>query len=329
MTEDGTQNTRYANDLNGGLRMMLPAFHYDYQGEYYKHWQAIKNDVEHKHTAYLHSTAIPHKERNNIARCKYGSLWTAKKAAQIKSTHYQPCIHAPPQPDVPREYACPLCGQQDGAGHTLGGCAHPHMKGLVIERHNNAVRILVKALVQARKLRAEGYLVVDAGNETQEAFPQSHTRLPAWMVPDDIDPVHRSHLRPDILYVEGLPNRDPTPADIVWHKAHSKIHILEIGYCSDTRYHEACSRKEHQHQELTRILTAAGWQQVQPIQVIILGHCGTIFRPTDRVLRDLMGYTTQETDRIVHKLIRNTSKRATQLIGTRRHLERSQVGTIT
>ena len=93
--------------------------------------------------------------------------------------------------------------------------------------------------------------------------------LPAWpCLPTEIDPTDTvvNKFRPDILIIEGL-----TPSDISNHDMHDpvtltrfqrtcKIHILEIGYASDSSYLSALDRKKQQHIFLCQALQHAGWQ---------------------------------------------------------------------
>ena len=56
------------------------------------------------------------------------------------------------------------------------------------------------------------------------------------------------------------------------------MHIIEIGYCSDTKYAEAYERKCQQHEELCKELAAHGWQV--KVHTIMLGAYGTLYSGT-------------------------------------------------
>ena len=106
------------------------------------------------------------------------------------------------------------------------------------------------------------------------------TRPPAWLLPDLSDE-HRNRLRPDALIIDGhdtngnlMPSTPSSDRCLPEAPSQRKATILEIGYCSDRLHGAKFAIKQHQHAELKRLLTAAGWQ-VETC-VITLGHAGTI-----------------------------------------------------
>jgi hypothetical protein len=89
------------------------------------------------------------------------------------------------------------------------------------------------------------------------------TRLPAWLLPENHpDLPELAALRPDILIIEGLASSEvqhltdnEIRALIEQRSKGVKIHILEIGFCSDLRHGERDEAKKQQHERLCRILS--------------------------------------------------------------------------
>ncbi len=76
-------------------------------------------------------------------RLRYGAFWNAKLTMRFQG----------PYLGKPSDGKCPgqsLCKQLDSGTHTLGACTHQHMKGLYIERHNEAVACVSKAFMEGR-----------------------------------------------------------------------------------------------------------------------------------------------------------------------------------
>ena len=76
---------------------------------------------------------------------------------------------------------CPVCHQMDSTSHIIcGGCDHPSMKSRVIKRHDNAVRILLKAVQKGQK--GTHTIVADISPDDDppddEPRPQVPKRLP-------------------------------------------------------------------------------------------------------------------------------------------------------
>ncbi len=83
----------------------------------------------------------------------YGAFWNAKLAMRFQK----------PYLGKPSDGKCSLCKQPDSGTHTLGACTHQHMKGLYIERHNEAVACVSKAVMEGGKGGCFTAMMVDAG----------------------------------------------------------------------------------------------------------------------------------------------------------------------
>ena len=87
------------------------------------------------------------------------------------------------------------------------------------------------------------------------------TRLPAWLLPENHpDLLEFTALRPDILIIEGLASSeiqhlpDNDIRALIERRKSVKVHILEIGFCSDLRHGERDETKRKQHERLRQIL---------------------------------------------------------------------------
>ena len=86
------------------------------------------------------ATGVTHAERRSTFQARCGVLYNAKIAARMR----QP--YAPRPTPATARGLCPLCGAPDSIGHILGGCSHSAMHALYIQRHDQACRLVVKAL---------------------------------------------------------------------------------------------------------------------------------------------------------------------------------------
>lgn len=164
---------------------------------------------------------------------------------------------------------CPTCkSEPDSVGHLLGGCKEKSCKAITIERHNVGVRICHRAITRSSTFGG-CYCVMDACSSTSLPPGVDSTRLPAWILPAGHPYLQEvTTLRPDILIIEGLASNDThgrTDDEIrqilLLRRRTVKVHILEVGYCSDLRHSERDAEKQQQHDRLVQILTG---KQVNP-----------------------------------------------------------------
>ena len=137
-----------------------------------------------------------------------------------------------------------------------------------IQRHNEAVRISHKAIIRSSMIGG-CYCAMDACPADRMPQGVDNTRPPAWLLPADHPYLPElTALRPDLLMIEGITsnevkglNNDAIRALILQRGRNVRIHILEIGYCSDLRHGERNDEKQQQHDRLIRILTG---QPIEP-----------------------------------------------------------------
>ena len=167
-----------------------------------------------------------------VLKYRSGMLYTQKLAVRYG--------HSPD----PR---CPLCGMADSQTHMLLQC--PGLKDHHLSRHNWAVTLIASAIQRGGK----GRWHVAALDAT--AMPESDThgrtvprRPPDYLIPD-------CKHRPDIMLLEGVDRFDLTAyagADLP--PGIQNIHIVEVGYCNDTRWREKSEEKDKQHEQLAETM---------------------------------------------------------------------------
>ena len=190
---------------------------------------------------------------------------------------------------LPVSSKCPLCPLEDGCTHILSGCAHPDMKSHYISRHNQAVLLIHKAISQGGL--GGSFCVVDATKASKTPVGAESNRLPPWLLPD-LTTAKRNKLRPDILLIQGLPTVNAQRFGNLTRQQQqaihgtSQIHLIEVGYASNTRYTEKLAEKLQQHAELIGLLRDQGWK-VQ-CHGVVLGTGAFIFNDTVRMFDTLL-----------------------------------------
>ena len=130
-------------------------------------------------------------------------------------------------------------------------------------------------------------------------------------------------MRPDTLRIQGLPAA-PTQEDIdlaLRHKGLCRVQVVEVGYCSDTRWRDRVAQKREQHEELITALRAAGWTVEGP-HVIVLGVCGAVYASGKEALQKL-GFSPTRASALLTELNCLAVQWAHDISCTRRRLERA------
>lgn len=191
------------------------------------------------------------------------------------------------------------------------------MQGLVILRHNDAVRMVAKALGMSPHL-GDGLLWMDAGKAHHVG--SLGTRIPAWVLPKLTDN-DRNKMRPDIMFMKGAMDAWKERTEPLSDKTGITVHLIELGYGPDTRYEDKKAAKLQQHQALITALQAEKWTVI--VHTLIIGVGGSVFDDLRQFLDVTLGLSTPAQTKIVRKIIRITAERAHQLLQTRRWLERT------
>ena len=198
----------------------------------------------------------------------------------------------------------------------LGGCPNPTIRGIVIQRHNYAAQLIYKAILASDI--GGSYAIVDAGHMPGET---THNRIPKWMLPNTPDET-RQRMRPDLLLVTGLTQREVNNWDddtTVNNKGRYMIHILEIGYGSDTSLEDKERTKLEQHTQLLEALQKEGWKA--DYTAVPLGTTGGITNNTVKALTEKLKLPTGQADTAFRRLHGLAIQAAHTLVRKRRYLE--------
>ena len=241
--------------------------------------------------AYMRHASITDAQRKNAKRFQYGVLPNNKSRHRMFPTKY---------PDS----SCPICNHaDDGGGHILGNCSHKTFKGMYINRHNEVVKTVHKTLTKGGL--GGCYTTVDGGRLDDDGVATSDGRtVPQWMLPfrDSSERVSR----PDIMIVQGMAydshrRNHPRPQEIQNTLGKQCIvHLVEIGYCYDSKHGEKRVAKRQQHQELVQLLKANGWEKIQ-YHTIVVGCSGTVF-DTDIESTHSLGLTPKQAREMFTKI---------------------------
>ena len=176
------------------------------------------------------------------------------------------------------------------AWHVLGACTHKLIKGVHIERHNEAVATVSKAIMEGAKGGCLAVLMADARRHGKVTGLSNESRIPNHVLPD-VPEASLGHMRPDILLFEKSSDDSlPTCADMcqcnVWNmltnadnRRDCKVHVIEVGFCTEISYFRKFKEKSEQHTLLLEHLRNAGYAQVQ-LHLMIFGSTGGMFRLT-------------------------------------------------
>jgi phosphoribosylcarboxyaminoimidazole (NCAIR) mutase len=197
---------------------------------------------------------------------------------------------------------CPLCGEHDSTGHVLGGCHAA--AALRVARHDTAVRLIQQAIAKGSK--GNSWMLMDAGKASELPEEVAGKRLPVWLLPSESEEL-RQKLRPDIVIVEGLPSNTIVAEND--RLRNTKIHVIEVGYGSDTNHADKETEKMAQHQAfLTKLREqefCRGGGAPVFYHVITLGRCGTVPASLSTLLQTHLGVGESQATTCIRKLHRS------------------------
>ena len=267
--------------------------------------------------------------RHQVILARFGQTWNMNQVWK-QGRPYKPGMQ------VPRFPGCPLCKHADSIGHMLGECSHRIIKSIIIERHNHAARLILGALHWG--LLGNCYTIADIASQEKMAGLQQHdTRIPDFMLADielPEGPSQRRKLRLDIMVT------DITPGERISCKPSRKrgqhggqnnhhitstangrprrVWIVEVGYCSDTRYLDKLQENTQQHRQLQGLLMDKGFKVT--CLPIILGNSGANYSTTESSLSQL-GISHGTVQTLTLKLSDHAAWYLHKLIKTCRQLE--------
>ena len=252
---------------------------------------------------------------------QFGVFWDRGKAHRRWAPYFLGILGAP----AACNGRCLLCGGEDSGGHTLLRCEHPEIKAMIIARHNKVVRMILKALQRAG-IGGGVFTIMDACCEDEvNEYGVESTRLPRWLLSaDKVDDMLLRKLRPDILRIVGLPP-NPTEEQIahaVANKQEYRVQVIEVGYCSDTKWRATVKRKMEQHAHLLELIEAEGWRVDKTPHVIVIGARGAVYASGLEALQRL-GLQAQDARELLVNISRMTVQAMYELSVARRQLERT------
>jgi len=282
--------------------MLMHTAHSNIKGIYATNWLNVLPTLLPVSHHFWSVTTIPWNLKLQTHKARWGRLWN-KKLAYRWGKPYGTC------PTPATSDMCPICREtQDGASHILAGCKA--FKGHYIARHDKAVQLIGKGV---SKGSLGGHkLVMDAGAEAKLP-PGVSKQLPQQLRPPHLTPLQWTKYRPDLAII---PQQYLLPGAIP--DGFHPIHLVEVGYCSDTRHETKAAHKREQHAALINLLKQQGYKV--DLTTITLGTTGTIPTHTYSDLVDL-GMDNTSVDRLLIKLHINSINYLGHIVKERRQRE--------
>jgi ribonuclease HI len=310
-TDEGPQHEPLENlkaDLQRHMHKKHRLGRSNQESAYFNFWKNLKSQVDPAASnAFMSSPGCATQaQRRTTLLYRTGCLHNQKRAKWFR---------------LAQSDACPLCRQPDGCSHIASGCQHPAMERMYTERHNRAGRIFLRAISKGDC--GNDLVMADVGRNARCAadgvptFGSNHISLHLLPVPDNATPQQRDEhlktlrtLRPDALLVSQ--SRD---------KPSTKITIVEVKYCIDTKPNDQWTKAHEQHSELKSRLEGAGYlAQNISICPLLVGVSGTIYKRTLASLKKL-GVTHSKANKCASKLHKEAIRSLHSIVKTRRHLE--------
>ena len=292
----------------------------------------------HATNAFWKDQAITTAATRQVLKARYGQIWTMRKAYNYRMPYFR-------GGKVANNIKCPHCHHNASTGHMLGECCDKDMKGMYIERHNEALRLIAAEIQKGESGNHMVYL--DAGKDEKV----QHLACPNKQIPHEIisnrtlrlhgmNVDERRVLRPDALIIESndvhIPatgkrdaQRRHKPARMVHDNKHKppirrcKAYIIEVGYSAETRYEAKVQEKIKQHEKLTALLEEEGFEVI--LQPIVLGTTGGIFHSQNSLLGQL-GIVKARQQKLNRKLHRHSIHSMHSIIKSRRLKESHMQG---
>ncbi|KAJ9521460.1 hypothetical protein QJQ45_008872 [Haematococcus lacustris] len=188
---------------------------------------------------------------------------------------------------------CPLCGNADSATHLLSGCSET--LPMVQERHNGAGRLITKAI---SKGTLGGYIsFADTGSwekGAKESLDLPSDTLHTTLQTLGLKPEDTKHTtRPDILMVTPHKKASKDGKDT------KRVCIIEIKYCSDSRWTDQLNKALTQHTHLAETIRKE--DHMVAIIPILLGIGGITYEAHTRQHLLALGITQANTTKLLNK----------------------------
>ena len=268
----------------------------------------------HKHTLPSDSNAFMAKnssvtqgQRRTTLRYRMGVLWNQKRAKMIgRATSDK----------------CPLCHQPDGCSHIASGCSHHTMEKMYTERHNRAGRLILRAVSKGE--RGNDLVMADVGAHAKCAEAGAPT-LDCNSIPNTLIPCKPgANKEEQMLHAKTLRRLKPDALLVSHgrHKTDTKVEIVEIKYCIDTRPERQLSRAREQHNELKDLLAAQGFLPSNITVIpILIGVSGTVYTEYTKLALEKLGVPHAKTRTCISKLHTEAIRSLHSIVQVRRHYE--------
>jgi hypothetical protein len=278
------------------------------ESAYFKFWQNVKSqtDLAASNAFMSNPGCVTQAQRRTTLLYRTGCLHNQKRAKWFR---------------LAQSDACPLCRQPDGCSHIASGCQHPVMERMYTERHNRAGRILLRAISKGDC--GNDLAMADVGRSARceaagaPTFRNNHAPLHLLPFPNNATPQQRDEhmkmirtFKPDALIVsQGIT------------KTNTKITIVEVKYCIDTKPEDQWTKAHEQHAELKSRLEGAGYlAQNISICPLLVGVSGTLYKRTLASLKTL-GVPHSKATKCASKLHKEAIRSLHDIVKTRRHFE--------
>ena len=239
------------------------------------------------------------------------AFWNAKLAQRFRRPYLG---------DTVSDGNCSLRGDPDSGTHVLGACTHKHVKGLYIERHNEAVAAAGKAIMEGAKGGFLAVLMAD-GLHGKVTGLSDESRIPRQVLPH-VPETMLCRKRPDILLFKKNA-RDNLPLSVqgLEHAQHGRrciVHVLVVDFCTEISYPQKFKEKSEQHSSLLEQLKNARYPDVQ-LHLLFFGSTCGMFRLTASHLVRLE-VSHPRVEELLQDMHWRALKGLEQIVGTRRKL---------
>ncbi len=245
-------------------------------------------------------------ELKTVLKVRSGQVFTMKQAKRFKLI---------PE-TAPTTCPLPGCNENDGGGHILGGCLHPRMRALIIERHNVLLRMCLEA---ARNGALSGrYMIVDAGSDDKISACTGGSHLPRLLPPWVCENPSRIDLVifPEITERVGQDYETSPPS----YPPVGVCRVFELGCGQDTDLENKRQEKAAQHETTYKELERRGWTVDR--HVITLGHTGALPNNLYKTFEALGVSRGHQCRKLAKRMQRELVRFAHKLVVLRRQLER-------
>lgn len=289
-------------------------------GVYASLWRKVAPVLRKESDSMWGSRDMSWRQRLVALKCRWGCLWTAKRARMIGKQYMGAAVNV----NAEGKARCPLCEGADGATHVLGGCSHPAMQGLYVKRHDDAVKMIHEAICSGGLQKAA--VMMDAGKRAELPGDVVNTKeaLPTWVT--RLSPRHTTATLPYITAPDIVIFHDITHKEVD-HMLNSnermrlgqRVTIIEVGYCSDTDALSKLAEKQEQHRVLVDTLNTLGFRAKS--YAIPLGNTGMVYKVVQELsmvyntTQDLSIACTTDTSAL-KRMCRRLSKHATRYAHT-------------